>query len=226
MTHTAHAAVLQHLRFSTRSDGDFHRDHVDPVELERTRRRFVDLPWTLPDEIHGAQVVVVTSPGEHDGVRADALVTATTDAVLGIWVGDCAPVALLGDTGVIGAVHAGWRGLGGGTIEAAVTAMRMLGAGGIRAVLGPCIHPCCYEFGPDDLERFTARHGEAVHGFTRTGRSALDVPAVVSAICAGLEIPLDRFGGCTGCSSQRYFSHRVRGELGRQVMAVWQAVAA
>ena len=83
------------LRFTTRADGDFHADLVAPDELRRRQRAVVDLPWTFLDEVHGVEVVTVREPGQHTGARADAAVTDRAGAVLGIWVGDCAPVALV-----------------------------------------------------------------------------------------------------------------------------------
>src|SRR5674476_1670642 len=55
-----------------------------------------------------------------------------------------AAIALASAEGVCSAVHAGWRGLAAGVVEAAVTAMRDLGASDVTASLGPCIHAPCY----------------------------------------------------------------------------------
>ncbi len=229
--------------WSTRADGDFHRDRP-PRDLETTRRRFVDLPWSQPDEVHGTAVARVEAPGEHDGVVADALVTDHAGAVLGIWVGDCAPVVLVGAEGRIGAAHAGWRGLLGGVLAATVAAMRDgVGDPTVEAWLGPCIHPCCYEFGEDDLGRLVDRFGPAVVGATRDGRPALDVPTAVAAALTELGVPVTALvppgrpaGGrtgaaagalasnpaCTGCRADRWFSHRVRRERSRHAVAVWK----
>lgn len=206
---------------SERSDGDFHLDQAGD-QLDATRRRLVDLPWSQPDEVHGADVLVVERAGQHDGAVADALVTMIDDAVLGIWVGDCAPVVLVGDDGSIGAVHAGWRGIEAGVLQAAVATVRRGGAHEVHAVLGPCIHPCCYEFGDADLHRLVGRFGMQVVASTIGGGRALDVPAAVRAALAEVGVGLDDRSECTGCRSDRYFSHRARAERGRQVMAVWR----
>ena len=216
-----------HLRLSRRADGDFHLDPdltgCAPADLEQRRRALVDLPWSQPDEVHGTTVRVVTTPGEHDLAEADALVTRCDDAVLGIWVGDCAPVALVGDDGTIAAVHAGWRGAADGVLQAAVSTMRGLGSDAISAVLGPCIHPCCYAFGEVDLDALVARYGVGVEGSTRTGERALDMRALVAAALAECGVvDLEDRSECTGCGVDRYFSHRRRAERQRQVMAVWR----
>lgn len=209
------------VRCSERSDGDFHLGEVDPHELEQRRRRFVDLPWSQPREVHGVDVAIVSRPGEHDGADVDALVTGLTDVVIGIWTGDCAPVAVDGGE-LIGGVHAGWRGLAGGVLEATVAAMRLNGGPPRRAVLGPCIHPCCYEFDVDDLEPLVDRYGPAVRSTTVDGRPALDLPAAVRAALDAAGVPLEDRSVCTGCAADRLFSHRVRAERQRQVMAIWR----
>jgi hypothetical protein len=196
-------------------------DLVDAATLARRLRAFVDLPWTLLDEVHGTRVVTVGGPGDGSGEIADGAVTRTPNAVLGIWVGDCAPVAFVSREGVIGAAHAGWRGLADGILESTVGAMRVLGARHVQAVLGPCVHRECYEFGAADLDALAARFGPAVRGVTSWGTPAFDLPAAIAAVLDRLGVALSASEApCTACDSE-YWSHRARGEKGRQAMAVW-----
>ena len=92
-------------------------------------------------QVHSAKAVVVDTPwNPGEAPQADAAVTKIPGIALGILSADCAPV-LLADavTGVIGAVHAGWKGALGGVVEAAVDAMTGLGAkrGQSQAASGP-----------------------------------------------------------------------------------------
>ena len=212
---------LVHVRWSERSDGDFHLE-APAAPLLRSRRRFVDLPWTQLDQCHGSTVVVVERPGSGDGAVGDALVSDLAGAVLAIWTGDCAPVAFATGSEWFGAAHAGWRGIERGVLGAAVAALRERTSSPVTAVLGPCIHPCCYEFGAADLARLEARFGSSVRGRTSSGGLALDVPATIRAALAELEVPLDDHSICTGCDDERFFSHRARRDVERQVMAVWR----
>ena len=211
------------LRFSERRDGDFHLDQ-DPDVVDDRRRRFVDLPWSQPHEVHGTTVGIVRHPGDADRLRVDALVTDCPGAVIGIWVGDCAPVALFSESGRIGGAHVGWRGLRDGLVANAVAAMRRDRGERVTAVLGPCIHPCCYEFGVADVEEMERRFGPRARGVTSTGRAALDMPAAIGAALDELDVGVEHRSRCTGCDSETFFfSHRVRGERERQVMAVWKS---
>lgn len=204
------------VRCSTRTDGDFHLDHVPEVVLAHRRACLMAGTWSQPDEVHGATVLTVEAPGDHHRAIADGLVTGVPGAVLGIWVGDCAPVVLMSDRGALAAVHAGWRGLAGGIIA---TAAERLAGRPVLAVLGPCIHPCCYEFG-DELDDLSARWGAGVRATTSWGTPALDVPAAVRAEVSALGVAeVVQLGACTGCRADLFFSHRRRAELGRQVMS-------
>jgi YfiH family protein len=210
--------AVAHVRTSTVADGDFHIEGDRRALLHR-RRAFVDGPWTQLDEVHGTEVRVVTKPGEHDLAVGDAAVTSVPGAVLAVWVGDCAPVVLVGDRAVAVA-HAGWKGALDGVLQRTVAAMPCApGSDAPMAVLGPCIHACCYEFGEDLLARFVERYGAEVAGATTWGTPALDMPAVVRAALAEVGVTdLADDGVCTRCDP-RWFSHR-RGDAGRHVMCV------
>jgi copper oxidase (laccase) domain-containing protein len=206
---------------TTRAAGDFNADTVPHDELEQRRRAVVDLPWSQLDEVHGADVVVVGHPGDGDGARGDALVTSVPGAVLGAWVGDCAPVALVSAGDVIGVAHAGWRGLEAGVLDAAVATMQAAGARSIEAVIGPCLGPCCNEFGAEDLARLVERFGASVAARTAWGTPSLDLGAGVTAALAALGVRVSGAWPCTGCDL-RFFSHRIRRERQRHVLALWR----
>lgn len=198
--------------FTDRSHGDL---AVGSAGVEDRRAALAPLPWTWLRQVHGALVVTVTHPGEHAGAEADAAVTAVPGCTLAVQVADCAPVALTAD-GVIGVVHAGWRGLLAGVVDSAVDAMRQLGADAITARLGPCIHPGCYEFGAEDLDRAAAVLGDEVrHG------DALDVPAAVRAALAAAGVTqVEQDPTCTACSTE-HWSFRARGDAERQAVVAW-----
>jgi polyphenol oxidase len=216
------SGLTAHVRLTGAAAGDFAVGQPADV-LAARRQALVPLPWTWLLQVHGDRVVVVDEPGARAGAGADAAVTARPGAALAIQTADCAPVALIADEGVVAAVHVGWRGLVAGVVEGAAEAVRRAGGTRLRAVVGPCIHACCYEFGAADLDRVAARYGDGVRATTRSGRSALDVPAAVtSALAAIPTAEVTRAGpGCTACGTPPMFSHRARGDRARQAMVVW-----
>ena len=213
---------VAHVRSTTIAAGDLSVRRPGP-DLDARRRAVADAPWTWLHQVHGPAVVTVAAPGDRAGVAADAAVTAVTGAVLAVHTADCAPIVLVSDEGPVGAVHAGWRGLAAGVVEATVATLRAGGAGDVRALVGPCIHPSCYEFGKDALDEVVAAVGEEARGTTADDRPALDLPAAVVATLrrAGVD-EVEASPACTACDADgRFFSHRARGDAGRQATLVW-----
>ncbi|MCL2393194.1 MAG: polyphenol oxidase family protein [Acidimicrobiaceae bacterium] len=205
--------------FTDRDAGDLGRRAPG---VDERRRALVDHPWTVLRQVHGSRVVHVEAPGHGEDEEADAMVTAAPGVALAILTADCAPVAFSSREGIIGVAHAGWRGLAAGVLEATVGGMADLGATEVTATLGPCIHPCCYEFGAADLARLAERFGPDVEAVDRQGRPALDVPAAVAAALGDARVPLvEVIDVCTGCS-QRFWSWRARQETGRQATVIWR----
>lgn len=206
--------------FSERSDGDFAIDG-DAAALAARRAALAPGSWTWLRQVHGARVVVVDEPGAHAGAEADAAVTDVAGAVLAIHTADCAPVLLAAEAaGVIGAAHAGWRGLVAGVLESTVAAMGRLGAAGITAHVGPHIRARCYEFGPADLDAVADRYGGRVRAQTAWGTPALDVTVAVRSALEPLGVQVVDHGGCTACEPQRLWSHRARGDEARMAAAI------
>jgi YfiH family protein len=156
-------------------------------------------------QVHGTRIAV---DGE-GGAEADGQVTTHPGVAAIVLVADCLPVALAGPDAA-GVVHAGWRGLAGGVLEAGVAAV---GRGPVTAAIGPGIGPCCYEVG-DDVRAV----------FASTQRT-LDLKAVARARlqAAGVQEVHD-CGLCTACDARRFFSHRRdRGVTGRQAGLAWRS---
>ncbi|MDZ7677135.1 MAG: polyphenol oxidase family protein [Acidimicrobiales bacterium] len=213
-----------HLVFTDRSHGDLGREAA-ATERDARRARVAPLPWTSLAQVHGSSVVEVTAPGEHADVEADAAVTTATGAVLAVHTADCAPVALIADGGAVAVVHVGWKGLSEGVVERGAGRLRSVARGPYRAVLGPCIHPECYQFSEPDLVPLVERFGPVVRSTTSAGQPALDLPAAVAVALGREAVPLVAdHTACTACGG-RWYSHRARGDRERQALVAWIARA-
>src|SRR2546423_8747859 len=86
-------------------------------------------------------------PGVHDE-PGDGLWSDVPGQPMLALVADCVPIAVAVVDGPprLAVLHAGWRGLAGGVVEAGV---RALGDARTAAVIGPAVGPCCYEVGPE-----------------------------------------------------------------------------
>jgi polyphenol oxidase len=110
-------------------------------------RRFVPAEPAWLRQVHGVAVADLDAP--RDGSAADASITRTPGTVCAVLTADCLPVLFADrDASVVGAAHAGWRGLAAGVLEAAVAAMRVPPSS-IMAWLGPAIGPRAFEVGSD-----------------------------------------------------------------------------
>jgi polyphenol oxidase len=154
-------------------------------------------------QVHGTRVVV-----DGQGIEeADGQVTSAAGVAAMVLTADCLPVALAGPVRM-GVVHAGWRGLAAGVVEAGVEA-----TGAVAAAIGPGIGPCCYEVGDDVRAVFGTT--ERTLDLNAIARARLEAAGVAEVHDCGL---------CTACDAERFFSHRRdRGVTGRQAGLAWRS---
>jgi len=128
---------------------------------------------------------------------------------------DCVPIAVAATAGTprLAVLHAGWRGLAEGVVEAGV---RALGGAPAAAIVGPSVGPCCYEVGPEVAARFDA-------DLTTNGILDLWSAAVRALHRAGVG-DVERVDLCTRCNPELFFSHRRSGPA-RGAQGVIGAVA-
>jgi polyphenol oxidase len=204
-----------------RDDGDARPISLGGVaSAELLHKSICDRPWTFVHQVHGGTVLAIERPRPRPE-DADALVTSATETPLAVLGADCALVALANE-GAVAAAHAGWRGIVAGIIDTTVEALAARGSGEIRAVVSSCVHPECYPFSPEDVDRVAAALGDPVRARTPSGEVALDLPAAVrtALVRAGVEVAID-VDSCTACSS-RWFSHRSRQDRARQALVIWR----
>jgi polyphenol oxidase len=142
-------------------------------------------------QVHGAGVRVVTAADRGAGAfavdepvpEADVLVTADRGVVLAILAADCVPIVLCDPVAhVLACVHAGWRGTVARASEAAVAAMRGLGASpdNVIAGIGPAIGADRYQVGAEVAAAAEAAFGADAQAVIRpdgTGRWLFDLAA-------------------------------------------------
>ena len=172
------------------------------------------LPSTWLDEVHGADVVTVAAPGEHDGATADAAVTADAGRRprhLGgrLRAGrprqppraSSAPPTPAGAASPPACCRPPWRPCGRSARSA------------IEAHVGPCVHAECYEFGAGDLAALEARFGAGgaePHGVGQR-RPSTSAPSIAASL-AEVGVARGRHAGRARRATAEYWSHRARGE--------------
>jgi polyphenol oxidase len=180
----------------------------DPELVEENRRlacQQLDLDATalaLNRQVH-SPTVHRAHPGDR-GEPGDGLWSDQAGLPMLALAADCLPIALARRSGgrALAVVHAGWRGLAEGVVEAGVAA---LGAGEVVAVVGPAIGPCCYEVGREVSSLFD-------DDLTAAGKLDLWSAAERSPRRAGVA-EVERVDLCTRCHPELFFSYRRDGEV-------------
>ena len=166
--------------------------------------------WASVHQVHGRVVRRVVRTGlAGDG---DGLITDCTGVPLTIAIADCVPVIVEGDESVA-VIHAGWRGVAAGVIEAGREAMLAIGDTPRRAAIGPSIGPCCYEVG-DEVRSAIGGHAST----TTFGTPSIDLWAAAEAQLVGLVVW--RANRCT-FTDVGTWSYRRDGTSNRQVAVAW-----
>jgi polyphenol oxidase len=181
---------------------------------------------TLVNQVHGDRVVQAPAPQSAfvlPATDADAVWTQQRGQAVGVTVADCVPLLLLDvRTRRVAAVHAGWKGAVARIAQKTVAAWVAAGSqpADVRAAIGPCIRPCCYEVSDDLYQRFAGEFG-AQAGLKKGARWHLDLPFAVRSALIAAGVPegqIDADFACTACTPEHFFSHRRdRGVTGRQM---------
>lgn len=180
---------------------------------------------------HGSDILVIDAPNDDFshflGIEADAIVTNQPGVLIGVTVADCVPVLLYDPVKkVIAAVHAGWQGTALKIVEQTVQGMvRIFGSspGDIKAAIGPCIGPCCYEVDQPVKDGFKNQDGvwDVLTEASGSGKWRLDLGLGNRLQLEGAGVPADAIqsaGICVSCNRDLFFSYRRDGgETGRQM---------
>ena len=142
--------------------------------------------------------------------EADAAITNETNVVLAILTADCLPILVCADDGTeIAALHAGWRGLSAGVIEACVGRMRTPPAR-LLAWLGPAIGPRSYEVGDEVRDAFLRPDENAAAAFepTRPGHWLCDLYTLARLRLRAAGVTRIHGGGFDTFTDPRFYSYR------------------
>ncbi|SOY91443.1 conserved hypothetical protein, COG1496 [Cupriavidus taiwanensis] len=212
----------------------------DPADVARNRARLAACLPSMPqwlEQVHGCAVATVDHVGAPgDPVpQADASLALAPGHVCAVMTADCLPVLLCDTQGtVVGAAHAGWRGLCNGVIEATLARMQAAAGGAATrwlAWLGPAIGPNAFEVGAEVREAFLAQarpdEQAAVAAAFRAGAPGkyfADIYALARTRLARAGC-VDIHGGaaCTVTDAERFYSYRRDGVTGRMASLVWLA---
>jgi YfiH family protein len=200
-------------------------DRAQDVEINRglLRQLLPASPIWLA-QVHGTRVV--DAADAISGTEADAIITTQPGQVCTIMTADCLPVLFSDAAGkVVGAAHAGWRGLAGGVLENTVARMRAAGADEIIAWLGPAIGPTRFEVGSDVLAAFADHDPRAASAFSaipeRADKYLADIYALARLRLQSVGVQRIAGGGLCTVTDPGFYSYRRDGVTGRMASLIW-----
>ncbi|MFQ6604507.1 MAG: polyphenol oxidase family protein [Fidelibacterota bacterium] len=198
-----------------------HYPYVNPFDRIQLAR---DNHWpperlVIPIQKHTAYTEIVTRPGKYEAV--DGVITVSPDLVLSIQVADCIPLFIVEPaSGLMGLVHAGWRGLVGGIIPHTFTRLKSLAVPlqTVQCFIGPSIRSCCFEIGNEILHHFPAEYHITANG----KKTHIDLQRMARDQLIGegaIEENIALSPACTKCDPL-YHSYRRNGKKAGRMIAM------
>jgi YfiH family protein len=174
-----------------------------------------------PKQVHGARVARAEDCADDAAPDADAVLSSLPGVPVGVVTADCVPILVATGSGLaVAAIHAGWRGLASGVVEAAVAALRAGAPGSPRlvAAIGPHIGGCCYEVDEPVLSALAPGFAEHLAAALRPGRPGhawLDLGRLTRTALLRAGVAAEALGqlsgACTRCHPERFHSYRREG---------------
>lgn len=216
-------------------------DHVgDSSKLVKQNRDL--LRMHLPSDpiwLNQIHSTIVSTPAQRinrtgQPIVADAIITITPQEVLTILTADCLPVLFAANDGsIIGAAHAGWKGLCASILENTVSAMLScrphLKTSDLCAYMGPAIGPKAYEVGEDVYSAFQTsvigiKEGDFEALTNKKGKYLANLYSIATnrLLAIGLK-QVDGGQMCTFNDPEHFFSYRRNGVTGRFASMIWMA---
>ena len=176
----------------------------------------------FPRQVHGIALLETDSAGTAAReAQADIVVSRQAAQSVGVVTADCVPVLLASERGgVVGAIHAGWRGLAAGVLEVGLAGIRARAQGEeLYCAVGPAARGCCYEVDGLVREGLRERHAGLLEGVlvpTRAGHFLLDLGLLACRALERAGLASGRIGTrhlrCSICDPIRFDSYRRDGD--------------
>jgi hypothetical protein len=201
-------------------------DHVqdDALAVVKNRQLLSDYLPSEPvwlNQVHGIDVIDAAKSSCLP--NADASFSKVRNVVCVSMTADCLPILLCNHQGTaVAAIHAGWRSLCDGVIEASIKAMG-LKPEDLMAWLGPAIGPNAFEVGAEVRAAFIAKDAQAEQAFKASGDKWLGDLYGIAKQRLNQQGLMGIYGGgeCTYSDPSQYFSFRRDGLTGRMASLIW-----
>jgi len=175
----------------------------------------------LMHQTHSNKVEIITTGNNLERIKCDAMLTKNNEIALSVLTADCIPILIYEKRkGIIGCIHAGWKGAVNGIIENTLKKIEEMSGSTKQLVVsvGPCISQKNYEVKNDFYSEFIKKSKNNDSFFLKNEKKTFnfDLRGFVNKKFKDLGVlEIDNVVIDSFASESEYFSHRRAKKLGQ-----------
>ena len=176
---------------------------------------------TLMRQTHSNKVEIITTGNNLERIKCDAMLTRDNEIALSVLTADCSPILIYEKRkGIIGCIHAGWKGAINGIIENTLKKLEEMD-GSIKQLVvsvGPCISQKNYEVKNDFYSEFIKKSKNNDSFFLKNEKKTFnfDLRGFINKKFKDFGVlEIDNVAIDSFASENEYFSHRRAKKLGQ-----------
>jgi len=166
----------------------------------------------LMHQTHSNKVIEIKKSNYKSKINADAMITKMKGVALGVVTADCVPIILYDvKNGVIGCVHAGWKGAYLNIIKNTINKIKKMNSKNlIYACVGPCIGQMSYEVDLVFFKNFINKSKKNKKYFIRKNndKKLFNLRKFVTDKLLKYKVKVDQVNRDTFTQKSNFFSYR------------------
>jgi YfiH family protein len=176
------------------------------------------------DQVHGnriQEISLASSPVK----QTDAMISRSSDLILGVLTADCLPIAISNRTGSeFAIIHAGWRGLLSGIIEKCLSNF-IIDSTNLFAWIGPSISSEHYEVGSDLYDAFllSDENSESHFKKLKSEKWLFNIQGEAERILRKHKVKVQNSGECSYSNDDLFYSYRRNQTQNRLLTIIWRS---
>ena len=183
--------------------------------LKKMNRKNNEL--VLMHQTHSNRVTHIKANNRNNKINSDAMITKIKRIDLGVVTADCVPILLYDHfNGVVGCIHAGWKGAFKGIIKNTIKKIKKLNSKNkLYASIGPCIGKKSYEVDFLFYKKFIKKSKKNILYFSnkKNGKKLFNLRKFVEDKLSELNVKVDHVDHDTYAEKKNFYSYRRSSQL-------------
>ena len=164
------------------------------------------------NQTHSNKVIEINKKNIGKRINSDAIITKERGLALGVVTADCVPILIYDQkNGIIGCIHAGWKGAFSGIIKNTVLKIKKITTKNkMFASVGPCIGKDSYEVDIKFFKKFLAKSKDYKKYFLKKNKNKklFNLRKFVTDKLLELNVSVDQVNHDTFKEKNNFFSYR------------------